>query len=227
MKVEQINVGNLLRNFIYIIYDEDSKKAWCIDPFSAKAVQKFLDEHDLNLEMVINTHSHFDHTKGNEKLVSDNNAKLWDLSDLSTISLINNYYIEIHPIAGHLNDHVGLLLKKDDEQIGFFCGDTVFHNSVGNITNGGDINNLYESINFMKKNIEAETVLYVGHDYGVNNMKFLLSLEKNPLLEEEIKFFSSSNLRAFSFKRELELNPFFQVKSFEEFKELRLKRDKW
>ena len=69
MEIESFLVGPLATN-CYIVWDEDSKEAMCIDPgdFSPELTQ-CIDENGLNLKFVINSHTHPDHAGGNKELV--------------------------------------------------------------------------------------------------------------------------------------------------------------
>ena len=61
----------------YLIWDLN--EAIFIDPGSAKEVFEIknkIEDHNLNLKYIVNTHSHFDHIGGNEFLKNNFNVKL-------------------------------------------------------------------------------------------------------------------------------------------------------
>ena len=65
--IEQIKVG--FDNFSYVIYCTTSKKAAIVDPgFNASKALDFISSHDFELEYIINTHYHSDHTGDNKKV---------------------------------------------------------------------------------------------------------------------------------------------------------------
>ena len=226
MKVEQINVGNILKNFVYVIHDERAKKAWVIDPYDAKQVETFVDSNNYTLEMVINTHLHFDHTKGNKKLLKKYGAKLWDIENPNHISLTEGWTLEVRKSPGHTIEHVVFALVHQGTQVGFFGGDTIFHNGIGNCKNGGNVDVLYETIQDLKQCVNPESLFYTGHDYGISNLKFTLEQEKSTVYETELERFNNSSTRVFNFDRELKTNIFLNATK-DKFIELRNQRDRW
>src|SRR3972149_10536443 len=64
-------------NFSYVIADEASKEAVVVDPsYNAEAIIRLLKDHDFNVKYVIDTHSHGDHTAGNQDITSVFGAKV-------------------------------------------------------------------------------------------------------------------------------------------------------
>ena len=70
MKIHQIYTQSFLRNFTYLI-ELDNGAALVIDPWEEGMVNDLLSTHNLRLTAIINTHEHWDHTQGNEALVSE------------------------------------------------------------------------------------------------------------------------------------------------------------
>ena len=76
MIVTQIPVGSMA-NFTYVIADEKTKLAAVIDPsWDLEKVLDVLKKHDLKLQYIINTHTHFDHVLGNEQLAALTGAEI-------------------------------------------------------------------------------------------------------------------------------------------------------
>src|SRR5580704_12263593 len=55
-------------NYIYLVSDSDLGLAMVVDPGEAGAVMKVLQERDLHLTLILNTHHHTDHIGGSGKL---------------------------------------------------------------------------------------------------------------------------------------------------------------
>ena len=56
------------RNYAYLIASEKTKEGALVDPSPDPfMVIKAIKEEDLEIKYVINTHSHFDHSQGNEE----------------------------------------------------------------------------------------------------------------------------------------------------------------
>ncbi len=74
-------------NYIWIIFDNNSKNALVVDPGDAKPVNTFLQKHNLKLSYILITHHHFDHTGGVSQLKAEhkpitygpNNLKIQDI----------------------------------------------------------------------------------------------------------------------------------------------------
>ena len=57
-------------NYMYLLVDEESKKAAIVDPVEPNSVRSAVKEEGVELTTVLTTHHHWDHAGGNEKLVS-------------------------------------------------------------------------------------------------------------------------------------------------------------
>ena len=76
MIFEQIPVGGD-RNFAYLIGDEGTRRAAVVDPaFKPEKVLERAAHHELDVVYLINTHDHYDHSDGNETVLSRTGAEL-------------------------------------------------------------------------------------------------------------------------------------------------------
>ena len=55
-------------NYSYLIIDEKSKNACVIDPSESNPIIKFIENNEIKLKFILNTHHHFDHIGGNSDL---------------------------------------------------------------------------------------------------------------------------------------------------------------
>ena len=79
MIFEQIKVG--YDNFAYLIADEKSGYGALIDPsFEPEKILKKTEKRSLKIKYLINTHSHYDHTNGNDYILKNTNAVLIDFN---------------------------------------------------------------------------------------------------------------------------------------------------
>ena len=76
MNIHQIYTYNDLRNFTYVI-ELDHGEALVLDPWDADASAEAVTSRGLMLKAVINTHEHWDHTRGNEALVAKFGCEVW------------------------------------------------------------------------------------------------------------------------------------------------------
>ncbi|NIA10906.1 MAG: MBL fold metallo-hydrolase, partial [Nitrospiraceae bacterium] len=76
MILEGFPVGPIQAN-CYIVGDENSHKGVVIDPGDeAERIIERLTHHNLDVEVIFNTHGHFDHVGGNKKLKEVTGAKI-------------------------------------------------------------------------------------------------------------------------------------------------------
>jgi hydroxyacylglutathione hydrolase len=249
--VKTFYAHNDLRNFSYLITDEETGFSWAIDPFEADQFVHYIKKNDFVLKGILNSHQHFDHVRGNNKLVEKFNAPVVHLSHLDRIHLNSRHVIEVLETPGHTLDHKAFLWKENSSPIALFSGDTLFNSGVGNCHGGGDVNLLFDTTQGLKK-LPPSTLLYPGHDYRLRNLEFALSIEpENQKVKEELRRIrdeKTEELKPSSMAEEALVNPFLRLDSREVrqnlkivrsplsgeeeierrlFIELRQKRDKW
>ena len=55
-------------NYAYLIIDKTKNIACVIDPSEAKPIIKYLEDKNIHLKYILNTHHHYDHVGGNIEL---------------------------------------------------------------------------------------------------------------------------------------------------------------
>jgi hydroxyacylglutathione hydrolase len=199
MKVHQIYTESPLRNFTYLI-DDGQGSIYCIDPYSEELVLDYLNNIEGTLKAVINTHEHGDHTGGNEGLKNITQCEVWAhqnakgqipdidrfLSGGENIVLNQEWTLGVLDTPGHTFAHLCLLLSNQGNVEAVFTGDTLFNAGVGNCHNGGDPEVLYETIHQQFQNLPDQVLVYPGHDYLENNLKFTMDREPSNVIAEAI-----------------------------------------
>lgn len=162
-----------LRNFTYLIGDEETRLAAAIDP--AGAVDRILElanDHNLKIIYIINTHSHSDHTSGSQELASAAGAKIvmhkkarvtkhLAVEDGDVIS-VGDLKIKVIHTPGHSPDGISLLIEDK-----LLTGDTLFVGECGRTDlPGGSSEELYDSLFGKLVKLDDELEVYPGHDYG-------------------------------------------------------------
>jgi hydroxyacylglutathione hydrolase len=83
--------------------------------------------------------------------------------------------LEALDTPGHTMCHVCLL--SHTEAPALFCGDTLFNAGAGNCHNGGHPESLYSTFSGQLARLPPSTLIYPGHDYIENNLRFTLDRE--------------------------------------------------
>ncbi len=189
MILESLPTGPLQVN-CYIIGCEATRKAAVVDPGGdVGQILRRLEQHSLELEMVINTHGHFDHIGGNRELLNETGADL--LLHRADAELLNaaadhaaayglraesspapqrlleggerlqlgELLLEVLHTPGHTPG--GICLLVEDQLI---VGDTLFAGSIGRTDlPGGDHQTLIESIKRQILVLPDTTHAHPGH----------------------------------------------------------------
>jgi len=190
MKIHQLYTHNQLRNFNYII-ELDNKSAIVIDPWDSDKIDQMLKDLGLHLKAIINTHEHWDHTQGNKALVERHACEVWAHSNgegkipgLSRclvademIPLDGDNYLLVLDTPGHTYAHLCFVLLEGENAKAVFTGDTLFNAGVGRCDGGGDPDTLYHTISTQLRHLDDEVIVYPGHDYLENNLRFTMEYE--------------------------------------------------
>ena len=87
MKIEIIPC--LKDNYSYLLINEKKKIACVIDPGESDPIIKYLENKDIKLKFILNTHHHYDHINGNEKL------KRNTMQPLLVLKMIKTEFLEL------------------------------------------------------------------------------------------------------------------------------------
>ena len=204
-EVVQVEVGPM-SNFSYIVADDDNKAAAVVDPsWDLEKIYAILESHKWQAEIIINTHNHFDHVLGNEQIAARTGASIIQyqqsiqkghyisVSDGEPIKL-GDIVITVLHTPGHSKESICLLVN--DEFV--LTGDTLFVGTCGRVDlDGGDINEMYDSLYNKICLLDEKLIVYPGHNYGPTPWSTIAKEKKNnPALksrsrEEFIEFMAS------------------------------------
>ena len=260
--VQQIFTQSPLRNFSYMLACEAN--AWlCIDPYDGEAIWEWLQARGGTLRAIANTHEHWDHTCGNAYLTQCTSCPVYAhpaakgqiaeathfLSDGENIPLGKKRNLTALHSPGHTCAGLTFVLQEDDSPRAIFTGDTFFNAGVGNCRNGGNPEQLFETISQIYGRFPEHLVVYPGHEYLQNNLRFTLSIEPGnqrarELLQTWAKVDWKQRPYATHFGQEKDINTFLRLThpnvqaaltqekrgplaSKQVFLELRRRRDSW
>ncbi len=189
MLIERIWTGNAYRNFNYLVACPETGEALAIDPLDHEKTLATAKVRGWKITQVLNTHEHHDHTGGNAQVIAATSAKLiahYKAGDKiagvdrgvqagDIIKVGKTVELECLDTPGHTMCHI--CLRSHTDQPALFSGDTLFNAGAGNVHNGGDVNALYATFADQLARLPDNTLVYPGHDYLENNLKFTLDRE--------------------------------------------------
>jgi hydroxyacylglutathione hydrolase len=213
--VKTFYAQNDLRNFSYLIGDNETGDCWVIDPYEAKPMIDYIKKSALNLKGILNTHQHFDHIRGNGELQEVFKSPISKLKGSGKIQLNEKHLIHSLATPGHTMDHEVFVWKEGTKSLALFSGDTLFNAGVGNCKNGGNVDLLYKTTEKLISEMPGSALLYPGHDYVKRNLEFALQCEPdNKIVKERLKEMEHEPVeqrRNFTLAQEAEVNPFLRL----------------
>ncbi len=237
MRVEIIPC--LQDNYSYLIIDDSNNSACVVDPSEASPIIDFLENKDINLKYILNTHHHFDHIGGNQDLKKKFGSIVLgfkeDSNRIPGIDILfednqiwkaENFKAKIIHVPGHTSGHICFHFFQEKL---VFTGDTLFSLGCGKIFEG-TYKEMFESLNKIKS-LPEETKIYCGHEYTLNNSKFCIKHDfENLNLKKKIENLKKKIGNGFptipsTIKDELECNIFLRAKDLESFSKLRDLKD--
>ena len=229
MIVERIWTGNAYRNFNYLIACAETGEALAIDPLDHEKCFAAAKREGWDITQILNTHEHRDHTGGNVPLAQKTGATVIahknardripemarGLSAGDVIKVGRTVELEALDTPGHTMSHVCLLSRTD--QPALFSGDTLFNAGAGNCHNGGHPEALFDTFSQQLAKLRDDTLIYPGHDYIENNLRFTLSREPDnrraQAMLEKLKGQDPSRAYVSTLAVEREINTFFRLTS--------------
>jgi hydroxyacylglutathione hydrolase len=124
---------------------------------------------------------------------------------------------------GHTYCHI--CLRSHTDQPALFSGDTLFNAGAGNCHNGGNVSDLFRTFDEQLSRLPDNTLIYPGHDYIENNLRFTLNREPGNLAAQQLlSQVSGQDVNqpyVSSMATEREVNTFFRLDSEQVVAELR------
>ena len=196
--------------YTYLIASAKGREALIIDPVieNVDSYITLLNELDLKLVKVIDTHIHADHITGASKLKKVTNCSTimgeHTPADAVEVKVKDEEIIKIDQIEikamytpGHTSDSYSFLMDKY-----LFSGDTLLINGTGRTDfQNGNSKDAYNSIFNKLLKLPEETLLYPAHDYKGEKVSTIGKEKKqNPRLQvssvdEYIEIMNNLNLK--------------------------------
>ena len=226
-------------NYSYLIIDEVNNIACVVDPSEADPVIEFLENNKIRLKFILNTHHHYDHVGGNQKLKEKYGASVigykGDQERIPQIDILlndqetwiyENFEAKIIYIPGHTLGHICFYFYKEQS---IFTGDTLFSLGCGRIFEG-TYSQMFSSLMKLKE-LPHNTKVYCGHEYTKKNSDFCVAHDVgNKNLKIKIQDIDAKLKRGLptipsTIKDELKCNIFLRSNDLETFSKLRDLKD--
>ena len=226
-------------NYSYLIIDEENNIACVVDPSEADPIIEYLENTQIKLKFILNTHHHYDHVGGNQKLKEKYGASVigykGDKERIPGIDILvndqetwmhKNFEAKIIHTPGHTLGHICFYFYKNES---VFTGDTLFSLGCGRIFEG-TYSQMFDSLMKLKK-LPTNTKVFCGHEYTLQNSKFCIVHDddnknlKTKINDIKIKLKAGLSTIPSTIKDELECNIFLRSNNVETFSKLRDLKD--
>jgi hydroxyacylglutathione hydrolase len=172
-------------NYIWLLHNDHH--ALVVDPGDSAPVLAWLQSHPgIELDLILVTHHHADHTGGLSELVARTGATVvgpalekmpvsargvqqGDTVDWHDLAL------QVHDVPGHTLGHIAFWGQPDGQAPLLFCGDTLFSGGCGRLFEGSPAQML-DSLDRLAA-LPGESRICCAHEYTVSNLKFALAVD--------------------------------------------------
>jgi hydroxyacylglutathione hydrolase len=176
-------------NYGFLVRDEASGLAACIDTPDAGAILRELGRLGWKLALILNTHWHPDHAGGNAEVQAATGALVVGPAEVTRIAsldrdvrggdhvMLGQTRFEVIESGGHTLGHVAYYDAADRIA---FVGDTLFALGCGRLFEGKP-DQMWASLQRLA-GLPDETRVYCAHEYTAANARFALSVDDDPKL---------------------------------------------
>jgi len=177
-------------NYIWMLHD--GHRALVVDPGDAQPVLAALQRENLQLQGILVTHHHPDHTGGVDVLRTVTDAAVYGpalermleplqrLRGGERVELLG-LDLQVLDVPGHTAGHIAYFAEVPGEAPVLFCGDTLFSGGCGRLFEG-TAQQMQASLARLAA-LPGATRVCCAHEYTLSNLKFAVEVEPdNPQL---------------------------------------------
>ena len=178
-------------NYGFLIRDEATGQAACIDTPDADAILRELKALGWTLTHILNTHWHPDHAGGNAAIKAATGCQVIGPAEVERIGtapdrvvddgdvvMLGETRFEVINTGGHTLGHITFHDAADGIA---FVGDTLFALGCGRLFEGTP-QQMWTSLAKLTALPDA-TAVYCAHEYTASNARFALSVDADPALK--------------------------------------------
>lgn len=222
MQLEQLQAFK--DNYIWLVIETNEKAAIVIDPGDAAPVIRYLSNNKLELQGILLTHHHADHTAGIETLrqrwpdaavwgpLSENIGGLTNpLTGGELLTPLPSLSMHVMSVPGHTRGHLAYHCPQHEW---LFCGDTLFSGGCGRVFEGTH-EQMYRSLMLLRE-LPGNTLVCCAHEYTQANLRFAQTVEPDNIelarYADHVKQLRDSGKPTVprSLRDELRINPFLR-----------------
>lgn len=182
-------------NYIWLLIDEQTSRAFVVDPGDAQPVIDTLQAQRLQLAGILITHHHFDHVGGLQALCERYEPIVYGPKNPAIDGITHRLArgdqadvmgteFQVLEVPGHTLDHIAFYHEGEPPLL--FCGDTLFAGGCGRIFEG-DPPMMLQSLERIAA-LPPATRVYCAHEYTLSNLQFARAVEPdNTDLERRFK----------------------------------------
>jgi hydroxyacylglutathione hydrolase len=227
-------------NIVYFLIHRARNEAAVVDPGEERAVLDFLSREKLELRAILLTHHHQDHIAAAEPLMKRFKVPVFcsardharipyasrGMGDNERLNVLGTEG-RVLTVPGHTEGQIAYYFEPLKA---VFVGDTLYSAGCGRLREG-NAEQLFNSLKRLR-DLPDDTRVYFGHEYTIRNLEFVSVKAPRPGLDEyrrevEEKIARGEFSSPTTIAREKRINPFLMAESLEEFRALRLERDRW
>ncbi len=173
-------------NYTYLAICDETNHAAIIDAPEAEPVIRRVDATGADVQLILSTHHHFDHSKANPELAERYGAPVYGhVSDSERLPgmthgidegdkiEVGNQSARVLFIPSHTSGHVAYVF---DEAKAVFTGDMLFAAGCGRLFEGS-AQMMYDALCGKLASLPDDTLVYCGHEYTEGNLNFALTIE--------------------------------------------------
>lgn len=174
-------------NYGFLVRDDATGLAACIDTPDAGAILAELQRLDWPLALILNTHWHPDHAGGDAEVKAATGAQVVGPGEVARIAqldrevrggdhvMLGETRFEVIESGGHTLGHIAYYDAADQVA---FVGDTLFALGCGRLFEGPP-DQMWASLQRLAA-LPDDTRVYCAHEYTASNARFALSVDDDP-----------------------------------------------